>query len=121
MFSLGNKIKLTVFGSSHGPYIGGTVDGLPAGLSIDQEFIQKWLDRRKPGQSLITTPRNEDDKIEIIGGSRKGFTDGSPLAFIFKNKDYIDKHYDDLRDNPRPAPAATSGIVILPEKKPPPS
>ncbi|WP_276935893.1 chorismate synthase, partial [Ferroplasma acidiphilum] len=105
MFSLGNEIKLTVFGSSHGPYIGGTVDGLPAGLAIDQEFIQKWLDRRKPGQSLITTPRNEDDKIEIIGGSRKGFTDGSPLAFIFKNKDYIDKHYDDLRDNPRPGHA----------------
>lgn len=105
MFSLGNEIKLTVFGSSHGPYIGGTVDGLPAGLAIDQEFIQKWLDRRKPGQSLITTPRNENDKIEIIGGSRKGFTDGSPLAFIFKNKDYIDKHYDDLRDNPRPGHA----------------
>ena len=60
MFSLGNEIKLTVFGSSHGPYIGGTVDGIPAGINIDLEFIQRWLDRRKPGQSLITTQRNED-------------------------------------------------------------
>ncbi len=105
MFSLGNEIKLTVFGSSHGPYIGGTVDGIPAGINIDLEFIQRWLDRRKPGQSLITTQRNEDDTIEIIGGCRNGFTDGSPFTFIFKNKDYIDRHYDELRDNPRPGHA----------------
>ena len=105
MFSLGNEIKLTVFGSSHGPYIGGTVDGIPAGINIDLEFIQRWLDRRKPGQSLITTQRNEDDSIEIIGGCRNGFTDGSPFTFIFKNRDYIDRHYDELRDNPRPGHA----------------
>ncbi len=105
MFSLGNKIVLTVFGSSHGPYIGGTVDGLPAGIEIDIEFIQKWLDRRRPGQSLITTQRNEYDIIDIIAGIKNNYTDGSPLTFIFKNKDYIDKHYDDLKENPRPGHA----------------
>ncbi|WP_337859886.1 chorismate synthase [Ferroplasma sp.] len=105
MFSLGNEVKLTVFGSSHGPYIGGTMDGLPAGINIDEEFIQKWLDRRKPGQTIITTQRKEDDLMEIIGGSHNGYTDGSPFTFIFKNKDYIDKHYDDLKANPRPGHA----------------
>ena len=105
MFSIGNEIKLTVFGSSHGPYIGGTVDGLPAGIKINSEYIQKWLDRRRPGQSLITTQRNEEDTMEIIAGSRNGFSDGSPFTFIFKNKDYIDKHYDELMDNPRPGHA----------------
>jgi len=105
MFSLGNEIKLTIFGSSHGPYIGGTMDGIPAGVCIDKKFIQQWLDRRKPGQSLITTQRKEDDIIEIIGGCRNGYTDGSPFTFLFKNKDYIDKHYDDLRNNPRPGHA----------------
>ncbi len=105
MFSLGNEIRLTVFGSSHGPYIGGTVDGLPAGIKINGEFIQKWLDRRRPGQSLITTQRNEEDTMDIIAGCRKGFSDGSPFTFLFKNKDYIDRHYDDLRDNPRPGHA----------------
>jgi chorismate synthase len=105
MFSLGNEIKLTIFGSSHEPYIGGTMDGIPAGVGIDKKFIQQWLDRRKPGQSLITTQRKEEDQIEIIGGCRNGYTDGSPFTFLFKNKDYIDKHYDDLRDNPRPGHA----------------
>jgi chorismate synthase len=105
MFSLGNEIKLTVFGSSHGPYVGGIIDGIPAGIKVDREFIQKWLDRRKPGQSIITTQRSEDDLMDIIGGCRKGFTDGSPFTFIFKNKEYIDKHYDDLKDNPRPGHA----------------
>ena len=105
MFSLGNEIRLTVFGSSHGPYIGGTVDGLPAGTEINKEYIQKWLDRRRPGQSLITTQRNEEDAIEIIAGSRDGFSDGSPFTFLFKNKDYIDKHYDELKNNPRPGHA----------------
>ncbi|WMT51800.1 MAG: chorismate synthase [Ferroplasma sp.] len=105
MFSLGNEIRLTVFGSSHGPYIGGIVDGLPAGTEISREYIQKWLDRRRPGQSLITTQRNEEDAIEIISGSRNGFSDGSPFTFLFKNKDYIDKHYDELKNNPRPGHA----------------
>ncbi|MEM0140288.1 MAG: chorismate synthase [Ferroplasma sp.] len=108
MFTLGNNIRLTIFGSSHGPYIGGAVDGLPAGTEINIEFIQKWLGRRRPGQSLITTQRNEDDIINIIGGLKNGYTDGSPLTFIFKNKDYIDKHYDELKDNPRPGHADIS-------------
>jgi len=105
MFSLGNEIKLTIFGSSHGSYIGGTIDGIPAGVNVDKKFIQQWLDRRKPGQSLITTQRKEDDVIEIIGGCRNGYTDGSPFTFLFKNKDYIDRHYDDLKYNPRPGHA----------------
>ncbi|AAT42857.1 chorismate synthase [Picrophilus oshimae] len=105
MFILGNKLKLSVFGSSHGKYVGGSIDGLPAGISIDYDYSRKWLDRRKPAQSEITTQRKEDDDVEIIAGIHNGYTDGSPLVFLTKNRDYIDRHYDDLYYNPRPGHA----------------
>ncbi|KPV46031.1 chorismate synthase [Acidiplasma aeolicum] len=105
MFTAGNRLKLTIFGSSHGPYIGGILDGLPAGVNIDMDYINKWLDRRRPGINSITTQRKESDRIEFISGLKEFYTDGSPLGFIFRNEDYINKHYDYIRDNPRPGHA----------------
>lgn len=94
MFTIGNSLKLTIFGSSHGKYIGGTIDGIPSGIYIDRDYINKWLSRRKPAQSVITTQRKENDNMEMISGIKDNYTDGSPLTFLFKNEDYIDKHYD---------------------------
>ncbi len=105
MFTVGNSLKLTIFGSSHGRYIGGTIDGIPAGTEINTDYISKWLSRRKPAQSVITTQRKEGDSLEIISGIKNNYTDGSPLTFLFKNEDYIDKHYDSLKFNPRPGHA----------------
>ncbi len=105
MFTIGNSLKLTIFGSSHGKYIGGTIDGIPSGIYIDRDYINKWLSRRKPAQSVITTQRKENDNMEMISGIKDNYTDGSPLTFLFKNEDYIDKHYDDLKFNPRPGHA----------------
>ncbi len=105
MFTVGNSLKLTIFGSSHGRYIGGTIDGIPAGTEINMDYINKWLSRRKPAQGVITTQRKEDDSLEIIAGIKDNYTDGSPLTFLFKNEDYIDKHYDSLKFNPRPGHA----------------
>ncbi len=105
MFTIGNSLKLTVFGSSHGKYIGGTIDGMPSGIKIDIDYINKWLSRRKPAQGVITTQRKEDDSLDIISGVKNDHTDGSPLTFLFQNKDYIDKHYDELKFNPRPGHA----------------
>ena len=70
--SFGNILRFTTFGESHGPGIGVILDGLPAGLDIDEAFIQSELDRRKPGQSAVTTPRKEDDKVEILSGVFEG-------------------------------------------------
>ncbi len=105
MFTIGNAFRLTIFGSSHDQYIGGIIDGLPAGTFVDSGYIQKWLDRRKPGINEMTTQRKEDDKIEIIAGVKNNYTDGSPLTFLFNNGDIINKHYDFIRDNPRPGHA----------------
>lgn len=101
-FVAGNSIKLSIFGSSHGKLIGCTLEGLPSGLRIDPENIQKWLDRRRPGQSDLTTQRKEKDVAEIMTGTSDGFTDGGPLTLIIRNEDKISSHYDELKIKPRP-------------------
>ena len=101
-FTTGKLVRFSIFGSSHGEAIGGSLDGFPAGFRLDVEHIRKWADRRKPGTSVYTSLRKEDDDIRIISGFTDGFTDGSPITIIIENRDSISKHYDYLKDNPRP-------------------
>ncbi len=85
----GKKFRITTFGESHGKAIGVTIDGCPAGLEIDEDFIQNELDRRKPGQSKITTQRKEGDRAEILSGVFEGKSTGTPIAILFPLVLYI--------------------------------
>ena len=105
MNTFGRIFRLTSFGESHGRGIGGIIDGCPAGLEIDIELIQKDLERRKPGQSKITTQRKEPDQIEFLSGIFEGKTQGTPIAFAIWNKDQHSKDYNDLKDIYRPSHA----------------
>ncbi len=101
--SFGKVFTLTTFGESHGTAIGGVIDGCPAGLPIDLSLIEKQLSRRKPGQSVITTSRNEDDGFEILSGIFEGKTTGAPIGFIIRNKDQRPSDYDALKEVFRPS------------------
>jgi chorismate synthase len=105
MNTIGRVFRLTSFGESHGAAIGGIIDGCPAGLKVDLELVQQDLDRRKPGQSHITTQRNETDKVEFLSGIFDGETTGTPIGFIIKNKDHHSADYNDLKDVYRPSHA----------------
>lgn len=101
----GKKFKITTFGESHGKAIGVTIDGCPAGLDIDEAFIQAELDRRKPGQSKITTQRKEGDKAEILSGVFEGKSTGTPIAIVIYNEDQKSKDYAHIADTFRPSHA----------------
>ena len=103
--TFGKIFTLTSFGESHGTAIGGIVDGCPAGLKIDVDFIQSELNRRKPGQSKIVTQRKEEDKVEFLSGIFEGKTTGTPIGFIILNKDQKSKDYSHLKDSFRPSHA----------------
>lgn len=103
--SFGNLFKLTSFGESHGKAIGGIIDGCPAGLKIDYDFIQYELNRRKPGQSSITTPRKEEDEVEFLSGIFEKVTTGTPIGFLIKNIDQNSNDYSHLKDSYRPSHA----------------
>lgn len=103
--SFGSVFKLTTFGESHGVAIGGIIDGCPAGLEIDLAFVQSELDRRKPGQSAITTQRKESDTVEFLSGIFEGKTTGAPIGFTIKNEDQKPKDYSHLKDTFRPSHA----------------
>ncbi len=103
--SFGHIFRLSTFGESHGVAIGGTIDGVPAGQKIDTALIQAELDRRKPGQSAITTQRKESDTVEILSGIYEGKTTGTPIGFIIRNSDSKSKDYDHLKENFRPSHA----------------
>lgn len=103
--SFGTLFKLTSFGESHGPAIGGIIDGCPAGLKMDVDFIQNELARRKPGQSHITTQRKEEDTFEFLSGIFEGITTGTPIAFQVRNENQKSKDYSHLKDNYRPSHA----------------
>lgn len=105
MNTFGQIFRLTSFGESHGKAIGGIIDGCPAGLQIDEEFIQVELDRRKPGQSKITTQRKESDRVEFISGIFEGKTQGTPIAFVVWNGDQHSNDYDDIKELFRPSHA----------------
>lgn len=103
--TFGNLFRLTTFGESHGPGIGGVIDGMPAGIEVDMDFIQKELDRRKPGQSKLTTDRKEADQIEILSGIFEGKTTGCPIGFLVRNTNQHSNDYENLRDLYRPSHA----------------
>ena len=105
MNTFGEIFRLTTFGESHGPAIGGVIDGMPAGISIDLGVVQRELDRRRPGQSALTTPRKESDRVEILSGLFEGKTTGTPIGFIIRNENQHSADYDNLRDVFRPSHA----------------
>jgi len=103
--TFGTIFRLTTFGESHGPGIGGVIDGCPAGLEIDLDQIRYDLDRRKPGQSRITTSRTEADEFEFLSGIYQGKTTGTPIAFLIRNLDYKPSDYDQVESVYRPSHA----------------
>lgn len=103
--SFGQIFKLTTFGESHGAAIGGILEGCPAGLAIDMDFIQAEMGRRRPGQSAITTQRNESDAVTILSGVFNGLTTGTPIGFTIANTDQHSADYDDLKNVYRPSHA----------------
>lgn len=103
--TLGKLFKLTTFGESHGVAIGGIVDGCPAGLELDLKAIQYQLDRRKPGQSKITTQRKEADQVQFLSGIFEGKTLGTPIGFLIPNQDQKSKDYGHIKDVYRPSHA----------------
>ena len=103
--TFGKIFKLTSFGESHGLAIGGVIDGCPAGIDINFEFIQQQLDRRRPGQSIITTSRDEKDKVEFLSGIFEGKTLGTPIGFIIKNQNQKSNDYINIKTTFRPSHA----------------
>lgn len=103
--SFGSAYRITTFGESHGGAVGVIVDGVTPGVTLDLEDVQKELDRRKPGQSSITTPRKEPDKVHILSGIFEGKTTGTPLMMILYNSDADPSAYDDIKDKFRPGHA----------------
>lgn len=105
MNTFGNIFRLTSFGESHGVAIGGVIDGMPAGIEIDISAIQHQLDRRRPGQSSVSTSRNEADRVEILSGVFEGKTLGTPIGFLVRNTDALSSDYEELRNLYRPSHA----------------
>ncbi|MBK8290879.1 MAG: chorismate synthase [Flammeovirgaceae bacterium] len=105
MNSYGTLFRISTFGESHGPAIGVIIDGCPAGLSIDENFIQSELNRRKPGQSKITTQRKEDDTFKILSGVFEGLSTGTPIALVIENQDQRSKDYSHIQNTFRPSHA----------------
>lgn len=103
--SFGRLFRITTWGESHGPAIGVVIDGCPAGLEISEEDIQYELDRRRPGQSRLTTQRKEPDRVEILSGVFEGKTLGTPISLLIENLDVISKSYEEIKDTYRPGHA----------------
>jgi chorismate synthase len=108
---LGERFVTLSFGESHGKCVGAVVDGCPAGMPINENDIQGLLDLRKPGQSVISTQRKEEDKVEIISGVFKGHTTGAPICMLIWNKDSDSRPYDTIRNIPRPGHADFPAMV----------
>ena len=105
MNTFGQIFRLTTFGESHGEAIGGVVDGMPAGVEIDVDYIQQELNRRRPGQSSITTSRKEPDQVELLSGVFEGRSTGCPIGFIVRNQNQHSSDYDNMRQLFRPSHA----------------
>ncbi len=102
MNTIGDRYRTTIFGTSHGPFVGCTIEGLPAGTHVDVSFVQGQLDRRRPGQSLLTSQRKEEDRLELAEGIRDGVTTGEPIVAIIRNQDVQSKSYANIARVPRP-------------------
>ena len=103
--TFGHIFTLTTYGESHGAAIGGVVDGMPAGIAVDMDFIQSELDRRRPGQSRITTGRQEGDRVELLSGVFEGHTTGCPIGFMVRNTNQHSGDYENVRNVFRPSHA----------------
>ena len=101
----GTNFRITTWGETHGAGVGVVVDGCPAGLPLEREDVQKYLDRRKPGQSKYTTQRKEGDQVEILSGIFEGRTTGTPISMVVYNKDQRSKDYSNIKEN------QSSGII----------
>lgn len=111
MNTLGNKLKVTVFGQSHAPAIGCVIDGLPAGFAPDMERVAAFMARRAPGQNAWSTPRKESDTPEILSGLVDGRTCGAPVAMVIHNGDQHSRDYSGLKRTPRPSHADYTAII----------
>ena len=98
-------MRLTTFGESHGTAIGGVIDGFPAGIVVDEDFVRAEMQRRRPGQSAVTTSRNEADEVHFLSGIFEGRTTGTPIAFAIHNTNNHSNDYDNLRTAYRPSHA----------------
>lgn len=105
MNTFGTLFRLTCFGESHGVALGGVIDGCPAGVRIDEDYIQQQLDRRRPGQSELTTARKEADKVQFLSGIFEGKTTGTPIGFIIANTNQHSSDYENVQDAFRPSHA----------------
>lgn len=103
--TFGHLLRVTTWGESHGPAIGGVVDGVPPQIELAEADIQPWLDKRRPGQSRFTTQRQEPDTVEILSGVFEGRTTGTPISLLIRNQDARSKDYGDIRDKYRPGHA----------------
>lgn len=103
--TIGNNFRVTTFGESHGAAIGAVIDGMPAGFSVDENFIQHEMNRRKPGQSSVTTQRTEDDNVKILSGVFEGKTLGTPIALLIENKNQNSSDYENIKNIYRPSHA----------------
>ncbi|MEO5987847.1 MAG: chorismate synthase, partial [Candidatus Eisenbacteria bacterium] len=103
--TFGRLFQITTFGESHGGGVGVVVDGMPPGIRVEAADIQRELDRRRPGQSAITTQRQESDTVEIVSGVFEGVTLGTPIMMLVRNTDQRSKDYDTLKDVFRPGHA----------------
>ena len=103
--SFGHMYKVTTWGESHGPSLGATIDGCPPGIEINQNKLQIWMDKRKPGQNKYTTQRNEPDCVEILSGVFEGVSTGTPIQLIIKNTDQRSKDYSEIAQTFRPGHA----------------
>ena len=91
--TFGKLFQITTFGESHGPGIGCIISGCPAGVNLDDSYIQHDLDRRRPGQSMVTTSRNEPDQVSLLSGLENGYTTGAPIGMVIYNKDARSNKY----------------------------
>ena len=105
MNTFGTLFTLTSFGESHGAAIGGVVDGMPSGIAVDMDFVRNEMRRRRPGQSAVTTGRQEPDEVEFLSGIFEGHTTGTPIGFIIRNTNQHSNDYDNLREVLRPSHA----------------
>ena len=103
--SIGKNFTFTTWGESHGKAIGCVIDGVPSKINLEEDDIQPFLNKRKPGQSKYTTQRKEDDKVEILSGVFEGMTTGHPISLIIHNSDQRSKDYSDIKDKFRPGHA----------------
>lgn len=111
MNTLGNKLKVTVFGQSHAPAIGCVIDGLPAGFAPDMDRVAAFMARRAPGQNAWSTPRKEGDTPEVLSGLVDGRTCGAPVAMVIHNGDQHSRDYSGLKRTPRPSHADYTAII----------